>query len=144
MPTYVVTTKPNLLNKSKRDKIAQFITNIHTEITGAPNYFAQIIFREESCRYVGGQTADEQIWIRADIRAGRTPDRRSLLVGKIVTGVAEIAQVPESDLWVFLNNLESADMAEYGKLLSEPGHEQEWFESLPPEIQKRLMEINTQ
>lgn len=143
MPTYIVTTKPCLLNDEKKERIAQFITKTHTEITNAPNYFAQIIFREEACRYIGGHPANEQIWIRADIRAGRSSDKRSLLIKKIVEGVAEIAEVPESDLWVFLNNLDPTDMAEYGKILSEPGHEQEWFSSLPLEIQKKLSEINS-
>lgn len=142
MPTYVVTVKPKLLSTMQKDRIARFITDTHSKITGAPGYFAQIIFIDEPCRrYVGGQLADNQIWIRADIRAGRTPEQRSLLIEKLVSGIAEIASVPQTDIWIFLNNLEAGDMAEYGKLLSAPGKEQEWFESLPLDLQKRLSEI---
>ncbi|MCD8082417.1 MAG: hypothetical protein LUE86_02545 [Clostridiales bacterium] len=139
MPNYVVTSKPKLLNDEKKDRIARFITDAHVELTGAPGYFAQIIFRDEPCRrYVNGMPADDQIWIRGDIRAGRPAELRSQLVEKIMTGVAEIAEVPETDVWVFLDNLESSDMSIYGRVLAEPGKEREWFASLPAETQEKL------
>ena len=143
MPTYQITVKQGLLDNNKKDKIAEYLTKTHTEITGAPNYFVQIIYHEDNCRrYVAGKLSDNQIWIRGDIRSGRTPDKRSLLVEKFVEGVSEIANVPKSDIWVFLNNLDACDMAEYGQLLSEPGKEQEWFNTLPENIQSKLKEIN--
>ena len=139
MPTYQITVKSGLLSESQKDKIAEYITKTHTEITGAPNYFVQIIYHEDNCRrYVAGKLSDSQIWIHGDIRSGRTPDKRSLLVESFVNGVSNIAQVPKSDIWVFLNNLESCDMAEYGQLLSEPGKEQEWFNLLPEDVKQKL------
>ncbi|MCD8122237.1 MAG: tautomerase family protein [Clostridiales bacterium] len=139
MPNYVITSKPGLLCDEKKDRIARQITDIHTEITGAPGYFAQVIFHDEPCRrYVNGVLADAQIWIRGDIRAGRPAELRSQLVERIMTGVARIAEVPETDVWVFLDNLESSDMSIYGQLLAEPGKEREWFASLPAEVQDRL------
>ena len=140
MPTYQITVKSGLLSESQKDKIAEYITKTHTEITGAPNYFVQIIYHEDNCRrYVAGKLSDSQIWIHGDIRSGRTPDKRSLLVESFVNGVSIIAQVPKSDIWVFLNNLEFCDMAEYGQLLSEPGKEQEWFNSLPEDVKQKLL-----
>jgi phenylpyruvate tautomerase PptA (4-oxalocrotonate tautomerase family) len=43
MPTYIVTTLEGCLDTSKRAKIASEITRIHSETTGAPTYFAQVI-----------------------------------------------------------------------------------------------------
>ena len=139
MPTYAITVKPHLLTEPQKDQIAQLITKTHTEVTGAPNYFAQIIFHEDGCsRYIGGQKSDTQIWIRADIRAGRTVEQRKRLIQKIIDGVSEIAQVAKTDIWIYLNNMEATDMAEFGQLLSEPGKEAEWFAALPSVLQKRL------
>ena len=143
MPTYKITTKPKKLSDDQKDRIAEYITRVHSEITGAPRYYAQMIFDEnEYRRYIGGKQSDSQIWIRADIRSGRTIEQRKTLVQKIVEGVSEIAEVPTSDVWVYLNNLEAYDMAEFGQILPEPGKEQEWFETLSPELQKELLSLS--
>jgi phenylpyruvate tautomerase PptA (4-oxalocrotonate tautomerase family) len=56
MPTYTVTSVEGTLDAPKRAKIASAITRIHSETTGAPTYFAQVIFTEVALdRYfVGG------------------------------------------------------------------------------------------
>ena len=142
MPTYRITTKPGKLSDVQKDRMAEYITKVHSEITGAPSYYAQMVFDESDYRrYIGGKLSDDQIWIRADIRSGRTIEQRKTLVKKIVEGVSEIAEVPTSDVWVYLNNLEAYDMAEFGQILPDPGKEQEWLESLPPDLQKRLSEL---
>ena len=56
--------------------------------------------------------------------------------------MSKIAEVPTSDVWVYLNNLEAYDMAEFGQILPEPGKEQEWFEALSPELQKELLKLS--
>ena len=45
MPTYTVTCVEGTLDAPKRAKIASEITRIHSETTGAPAYFAQVISR---------------------------------------------------------------------------------------------------
>lgn len=142
MPTYRITAKPNKLSDAQKDRIAEYITTVHSEITGAPAYYAQMIFDEhEYRRYIGGRPSDAQIWIRGDIRSGRTVEQRKTLVQKIVEGVSKIAEVPASDVWVYLNNLEAVDMAEFGQILPAPGKEQEWFDTLPEELQKSLQKL---
>lgn len=140
MPTYQITVKQGLLSDTQKDDIAQYITKTHCEITHAPEYYVQIIFHENNDRrYVAGKLCDSQIWIYGDIRSGREEKVRSLLVEKIVDGVYKIASIQKSDIWVFLNNLEAGDMAEYGELLPQAGSEQEWFNSLPKDLQDRLV-----
>ena len=46
MPTYTVITSNLELNESKKKSIAEGITKIHSETTGANTYFAQVIFNE--------------------------------------------------------------------------------------------------
>src|SRR5262249_17322238 len=143
MPTYVCAVKPGLLNANQKQRIASVITRLHSETTGAPTWLVQVVIdeNEHSRRYLNGQPADHQIWIRADIRAGRTSEQRQRLMRGIVQAISEISGVEESAIWVYLCNLAPDDMVEYGHVLPPPGKEQEWFEALPPELQRYLTSI---
>src|SRR5215510_16558476 len=99
---------------------------------------------EQRQRYINGEAADHQIWIRGDIRAGRTKEQRQRLMLSIVQAISEIAGVEESAIWVYLCNLAPDDMVEYGQVLPVPGQEQQWFEALPPELQQYLTSIRVQ
>jgi hypothetical protein len=61
----------------------------------------------------------------------------------IVQAISEISGVEESAIWVYLCGLAPDDMVEYGRL-PPPGKEQEWFEGLPPELQRHLGSITMQ
>lgn len=145
MPTYVCSVRPGLLDEAKKAEIARAITRNHHEATGAPAYFVQVVIEEKagSQRYLGGEPAQDQIWIRADIRAGRTVEQRSGLMLAIMADVARIAGVEEEKIWVYLCNLEPTDMVEYGHVLPLPGKEKEWFEALPPSLQEYLAALGT-
>src|SRR4029077_10209686 len=140
MPTYVCVVKAGLLNNLQKHRIAAAITRLHGETTGAPTWLVQggVDEKEQRQRYLSGQPADHQIWIRGDIRAGRTSEQRQRLMLGIVQAVSEISGVEESAIWVYLCNLAPDDMAEYGHVLPLPGEEQAWFEALSPELQRYL------
>jgi phenylpyruvate tautomerase PptA (4-oxalocrotonate tautomerase family) len=146
MPTYVCVVKAGLLNNQQKQRIASAITRLHSETTGAPTWLVQVVIdeSEQRQRYLGGQRAEHQIWIRGDIRAGRTSEQRQRLMLSIVQAVSEIAGLEESAIWVYLCNLAPDDMVEYGRVLPPPGKEQEWFEALPPELQRYLTSIRMQ
>ena len=74
MPTYTVTCVEGTLDAPKRAKIASEITRIHSETTGAPAYFAQVIFTEVAPdRYFigGGPLKGHQVFVNGQIRGGR-------------------------------------------------------------------------
>jgi len=146
MPTYVCVVKAGLLNNQQKQQIASAITRLHSETTGAPTWLVQVVIdeNEERQRYLNGEPADHQIWIRGDIRAGRTSDQRQRLMLALVRAISEIAGVEESAIWIYLCNLAPDDMVEYGQVLPPPGKEQEWFEGLPPELQRHLTSIRIQ
>jgi phenylpyruvate tautomerase PptA (4-oxalocrotonate tautomerase family) len=146
MPTYVCVVKTGLLNANQKQRMASAITRLHSEATGAPTWLVQVVIdeSEQRQRYLGGQRAEHQIWIRGDIRAGRTSEQRQRLMLGIVQAVSEISGVEESAIWVYLCNLAPDDMVEYGRVLPPPGKEQEWFEALPPELQRYLTSIRMQ
>ena len=143
MPTYVCVVKAGLLNNLQKHRIAAAITRLHGETTGAPTWLVQVVVdeNEQRQRYLGGQRAEHQIWIRGDIRAGRTSEQRRRLMLSIMPAVSEISGVEESAIWVYLCNLAPEDMVEYGRVLPQPSKEQAWFEALPPELQRYLTSI---
>jgi phenylpyruvate tautomerase PptA (4-oxalocrotonate tautomerase family) len=143
MPTYVCSIRPGLLDDNQKTDVAKAITRNHHEATGAPPYFVQVVIDEKPTaqRYVGGEpAAADQVWIRADIRSGRTLEQRSGLMLAIMRDVARIAGIDETLIWVYLCNLEPTDMVEYGQVLPPPGREQEWFDALPSALQNALKE----
>jgi phenylpyruvate tautomerase PptA (4-oxalocrotonate tautomerase family) len=146
MPTYVCVVEAGLLNDQQKQRIASAITRLHGETTGAPTWLVQVVIDEnkQRQRYLNGTPADHQIWIRADIRAGRTSEQRQRLMLGIVQAISEISGVEESAIWVYLCNLAPDDMVEYGRVLPLPGQEQAWFEALPSELQRHLTSIGIQ
>jgi phenylpyruvate tautomerase PptA (4-oxalocrotonate tautomerase family) len=140
MPTYVCAVPPKLLSDDQKNQIAVAISRRHGDATGAPSFFVQVVIEENESarRYLGGDPADNHIWIRADIRAGRLEEVRGRLMLSIMRDVSAIAKVREESIWVYLCNLEPTDMVEYGHVLPPPGKEQEWFESLPAPLQSHL------
>ena len=145
MPTYVCSVRAGLLNEAQKSEVAKAITRNHHEATGAPAYFVQVVIDEKTTakRYLGGEPATDQIWIRADIRSGRTVEQRSGLMLAIMRDVARIAGVEETSIWVYLCNLEPTDMVEYGHVLPLPGKEKEWFDALPLPLQDYLVSLGT-
>jgi phenylpyruvate tautomerase PptA (4-oxalocrotonate tautomerase family) len=140
MPTYVCSVPPKSLSDDQKDQIAAAIGRRHSEATGAPPFFVQVVIEESDTtrRYLGGQLSGAQIWVRGDIRAGRSESVRSILMLAIMKDVSAIAAVPEASIWVYLCNLEPTDMVEFGHMLPAPGDEQAWFEGLPPDLQTYL------
>lgn len=145
MPTYVCSVAENSVNDGQKAAIAGAITRIHQESTGAPSFFVQVIFDEKKAadRFLGGSRQTRHVWVRADIREGRTEAQRSALMMGIMKEIAAITHVKENDVWVYLNNLAPTDMVEYGHVLPAPGKEAEWFGSLPSSLQTYLIGLGT-
>ncbi|WP_020179722.1 tautomerase family protein [Methylopila sp. M107] len=144
MPTYVCAAPAGLLSDAQKAEIARAITRVHSEATGAPTYFVQVVIDDSpKTRFLGGERADGQIWIRGDIRAGRPESVRENMMLAMMRAVAAIANVKDTEIWVYLNNLAPTDMVEYGHVLPRPGEEQAWFDALPAELRSYLAGLGT-
>ena len=74
MPTYYCTTLEGRLTAEQKSGIAGEITRVHCEVTGAPSFFAQVIFREvkPGNYFMGGAPLKhDQLFIYGHIRSGR-------------------------------------------------------------------------
>jgi phenylpyruvate tautomerase PptA (4-oxalocrotonate tautomerase family) len=141
MPTYTVTTLEGCLDDAKRSKIAREITRVHNETTGAPTYFAQVIFVEiaPGKYFVGGMPLHgQQVFVNGQIRAGRSAESKDALISEMLAAVAKAAQLPNNNIWVYISDLIPRQMAEFGHVLPEPGREAEWAASLPVEDRARM------
>src|SRR5258708_35991983 len=96
MPTYTVTCVEGTLDAPKRAKIASAITRIHSETTGAPTYFAQVIFTEVTpdCYFVGGSPLKgQQVFVNGQIRGGRSAETKDAVITPITAAGGEEARL---------------------------------------------------
>ena len=134
MPTYCVTTAVERLSAAERHEIAAAITRLHSEVTGAPAFFAQVIFTEVAPgdHFIGGLLASaDAVFIHGQLRAGRSSAQKRDLLMRIVDAVGAATRIPKRFIWAYISELPPTQMVEYGHLLPEPGKEDVWLESLP-------------
>ena len=141
MPTYVCTSRSGTLSPDQRERISRCLTEIHHEVAVAPRYFVQVIFNDLAphSHYIGGAEAGPgQIWVRADIRSGRTQEQKAKLLTRIVDEVSGIAGSSREDVWVYISDIPGQSIAELGHILPSPGEEESWFAKLPSDLQEKL------
>ncbi|CAH2408781.1 tautomerase family protein [Mesorhizobium escarrei] len=135
MPTYLCTSTTGRLTSEQKSKIAGEITKIHSEVTGAPAFFAQVIFSEVKAGdwFIGGaQLTHDHIFISGHIRAGRAVVDKTRMIKLMSEGVAQAADVKNGRaVWLYLNELPPRQMIEFGQVLPEPGDEPAWTAALP-------------
>jgi phenylpyruvate tautomerase PptA (4-oxalocrotonate tautomerase family) len=141
MPTYVCWTRAGQLSLDQRQRVAKSITEIHHDLTFTPRFLVQVIFNElqPHSHYIGGAEAEpNHIWIRADIRSGRTQEQKSRLLMRIVDDVCAISDAPRENIWVCISDIPVINIIEYGHILPQSGEEDAWFAKLPHDLQERL------
>jgi phenylpyruvate tautomerase PptA (4-oxalocrotonate tautomerase family) len=144
MPTYIVSAVSGRFSDRVKQKIAAGITQSHSKATGAPGFFAQVIFSDipKGNHFIGGRPLDsDQIFVHGHIRAGRTAQQKQMLLETLVTAVAESASTEKRYIWAYVSELPPSQMVEYGRILPEPGAEDQWLCSLPTPDRERLLSI---
>ena len=144
MPTYTVRTSNVKLSSKRKKFIAKGITEAHTQITGANNYFAQVVFEENKTysHYMGGKVVkDKQIFLYGQIRAGRTSKVKKKLIISLRNSIIKNSGIPKDNTWVYLLDLDPKQMIEYGEILPQSGKEADWFKSLNSLLQNKLKKI---
>jgi phenylpyruvate tautomerase PptA (4-oxalocrotonate tautomerase family) len=141
MPTYTVTSANVALTSAQEGEIAAAITDAHHQNTGAPGFFAQVLFvtLPERKHYIGGKlNTAPQIYIHGLIRAGRTAAAKTGLLQQIASKAREISGVGAEDIWVYVQDIPPEQMVEFGRVLPAPGAEAQWQKDLSPEKRRQL------
>jgi phenylpyruvate tautomerase PptA (4-oxalocrotonate tautomerase family) len=145
MPTYVCTTLEGRLTVEQKSKIASEITRVHSEITGAPSFFAQVIFEEvkPGNYFMGGAPLKhDQVFIYGHIRSGRAAVDKSRMIALMAKAVGGAAKVENSrSVWVYVAELPARQMVEFGHILPEVGDEPAWTAALPPADREFMQSI---
>jgi phenylpyruvate tautomerase PptA (4-oxalocrotonate tautomerase family) len=134
VPTYFCTIVEGRLTADQKDNIAGEITRIHCEVTGAPSFFAQVIFQEvkPGNYFMGGAPLKhDQIFVYGHIRSGRAAVDKSRMIALMAKAVGDAAKVNGSrSVWVYVAELPPRQMIEFGHLLPEAGDEPAWTAAL--------------
>lgn len=130
MPVYEVTTTQGTLDAEQRSKLAAEITKVHTEETGSPAAFVQVVFPELPAghSYTAGTEATPAI-IRGQIRAGRAPSVRHAIITRLFDFYAELTGASRMSILVAVLDVPAQWAMEAGYILPEPTPEEEaaWF-----------------
>ena len=117
------------------------MTTIHPEETTAPRYFVQVVLYrvEPGSIFIGGEAASpDHVWVRADIRSGRTNEVKSKILQRIMRETSEILGISEQAVWVYLSDIPAEGVLEFGNVLPQPGGEAQWLAALPSALREKL------
>lgn len=127
MPLYLLTVAKGHSTEAQRKQIADDITTIHVDVTGAPPEFVNTYFSETANVSAGyGELLDGKVvFMTGHIRAGRTVEAKAELVDRLTEGIAGTLDCSPSEVDVDLVEAQAAHGMEGGKILPEPGSAEE-------------------
>lgn len=141
MATYSIHYAGFSLTTHQKFTLAQSITKIHANVTGADAYFAQVIFKQldqHDC-FIGGVLLDEpHIFMVGQIRFGRSDQIKKQLLVELEIAIQKASQLASHHIWAYIEELSPDQMIEYGQILPGVGSERAWFTTLPVAIQEKL------
>ncbi|HEY0219355.1 MAG TPA: tautomerase family protein [Afipia sp.] len=140
MPTYAFSTAKEL-TAEQRARLVASVTSIHQVEATAPRYFVQVVFYKVEAMFIGGEAASaDHIWVRADIRSGRTRDQKAKILQRIMQETSEILDISEESVWVYVSDIPAQGVLEFGNVLPEPGGEEQWLATLPRALRDKLIQ----
>jgi phenylpyruvate tautomerase PptA (4-oxalocrotonate tautomerase family) len=138
MPVYQRYSPKGLLTKSAKAQIADEIATIHTNATGAPELYVNVLFQEilEVDCFVARKSSTGSYLFGA-VRHGRDLETRQAILREFSRMWTRVTGQSEAEILVALTESDLANAMEAGLIMPEPGHEQEWFD----ENRARLAEL---
>ncbi len=127
MPIYLSTIADGRADLAQRTKIAECITEVHVDVTGAPIQFVNAFFSDHPDQEGGFHEVPEgkAIVVSGGIRAGRTAEQKAEIVERITQGAADALGCDAEDVVVTLVSGSAANAMENGQILPEPGSAEE-------------------
>lgn len=124
MPLYICNSKAGTIAEDAKARIADAVTRIHCEVTGAPATFVHVFFFEDGPQPPLG---DKTAMIFGQIRAGRTEAQKAQIHEEMGAALSEHTGIGLDTLSVFTTDTPASWVMEGGDVLPEPGEEEAWL-----------------
>ena len=138
MPIYQCYSPKGLLTASAKANIADEMTSLYCNVTGAPASWVKVLFHEltEGDCFSAGKPATQSL-ILAINRHGRDLETRRAMLRELAQIWTRNSGQPEAELWISVTEIDPTNVIDAGLFIPEPGHEREWLE----ENRDRLAEL---
>ncbi|MEM7662118.1 MAG: tautomerase family protein [Pseudomonadota bacterium] len=124
MPLYMCNAVKGAIDDAAKPKIAEDITRIHCDVTGAPPEFVHAFFVEDSpAQPLDGKSA----FLFGNIRAGRTDEQKAQIVSEMRQSIHQHTGIPLDEIKAATTDTPASWVLEGGEIMPEPGEEAEWM-----------------
>ena len=126
MPVYVCNTRAGAIDDAAKPHIAEDITRIHCEITGAPPTFVHAFFFEDVDHIpLNGNSA----FLFGSIRGGRSDAQKAQLASEMRASIHKHTGIPLDEIVAMTADTPASWVMEGGDILPEPGEEEAWLKA---------------
>jgi phenylpyruvate tautomerase PptA (4-oxalocrotonate tautomerase family) len=129
MPFYQCLVPAGSLSADNRSALAEAITEIHCNVTGAPRGFVNVLFAEyDPANYFTAGKPNRCSVIGGSIRAGRDRETRARLLTELSQAWVSITGQEARSILIALNDVDPTSIMEAGLIMPAPGEEEEWLQ----------------
>jgi phenylpyruvate tautomerase PptA (4-oxalocrotonate tautomerase family) len=129
MPFYQCLVPAASLSADDRSALAEAITEIHCNVTGAPRGFVNVLFVEyDPATYFTAGKPHKCSVIGASIRAGRDRETRARLLTELSQAWVSITGQDPRSILIALNDVDPTSIMEAGLIMPAPGEEADWLQ----------------
>jgi phenylpyruvate tautomerase PptA (4-oxalocrotonate tautomerase family) len=129
MPFYQCLVPAGSLSAVNRSALAEAITEIHCNVTGAPRGFVNVLFVEyDADNFFTAGKPNRCSVIGAGIRAGRDRETRARLLTELSRAWVSITGQDPRSILIALNDVDPTSIMEAGLIMPAPGEEAEWLQ----------------
>ncbi len=124
MPLYICNAAKGAISNAAKSKIAEDVTRIHCDVTGAPATFVHVFFFEDAPQWsLNGKRA----LLFGSIRAGRTEAQKKQIADQARHAIHTQADIAADDIVTMIVDTPASWVMEGGDIMPEPGEEAAWL-----------------
>ncbi|OBJ94529.1 tautomerase family protein [Mycobacterium sp. 1245852.3] len=129
MPVYQCYSPKGLLTRSAKAKIAEEMTTMYCDVTGALASWVKVLFHElpEGDCFTAGKRATQSLILGFN-RHGRDLMTRQAMLRQLAQIWTRNSGQPEADLWISIAEVDPTNVMDAGLFIPASGHEREWLE----------------
>lgn len=138
MPVYTCTAPAGVLDREERSRLAEEITRIHCERTGAPASFVHVHFTDlaDGDTFTAGRPS-VCAQVVGTIRAGRSQEDKTAMLEELNQAWIEVTGMAQENILVALGEIPASSAMEGGAVMPEPGEEHERLEAVRGRLTRR-------